>query len=694
MSGLGNLLNIGNNAIRATSVGINVTGNNIANVNTEGYVRQSVRFHESTPFDYNPGQLGAGAYAHEVYRNFDRYLENNYLSQNGYSSMWNEQSVIMQTVQAGFNESNTNGVHNQLTSFLQSWTELSTNPQSLAHREDLITQTQNLTMLYQNAVQSLANTKREMDEYINLAVSDINYIIDQLADINKEISVSYNPPKENCNALLNKRDQLVRELSSLVDIKVQDNGPRDFKVYLQEGMPLLENQTKYHLSTQGPFYENDTANFTGELHFEGSSAYEYTMEFVSDTEFKVSIDGGKTWIEDDKGNTTFTVPPVGEKLNVGELTISFSGEGLKEGDIPRFDIGDQFYIVPKDSVFWHEPTRDPINVSKNLDMESLGGKLGAYVNVRDKHISKYEAQLDALAESIIWEVNRIHSQGAGLEGFTHIIGTTEIEDTNLPLGSDWQNFAFHDRLTEGNLNMFFYDQSTGEPLMSGSLNFSSVAGTVENFDPSKHSLQDVADAINRSFPFKDENGDTQNYVTATIEGGMLQLTAAEDVEFKMGSDTSGLWAALGINTFFAGDDANSISINPYLVDHPEYVNSASIDGQDAGNVGDGTIAQLIGKLNETPIQINTVWEKRNESMLTYYASISSGVGSDTRNANFNADYYKTLADEANTQVQGVTGVSLDEEMTFLIKFQHSYTAAAKLISTADQMFETLLGMKQ
>ena len=44
--GLGNLLNIGNNAIRANQVGINVTGNNIANVNTVGYTRQSVRFQE------------------------------------------------------------------------------------------------------------------------------------------------------------------------------------------------------------------------------------------------------------------------------------------------------------------------------------------------------------------------------------------------------------------------------------------------------------------------------------------------------------------------------------------------------------------------------------------------------------------------------------------------------------------------
>ncbi|MDE7012187.1 MAG: flagellar hook-associated protein FlgK, partial [Mailhella sp.] len=232
MTGVSNLLNIGNNAVRANQVAINTTGNNIANSNTAGYVRQSVRFQESTPFDYRPGQIGTGAYAQEIYRNFDRYLENNYLSQNGLFNMWNEESVIMQTVQSTFNEANTDGIHDQLSNFLQAWTKLSTNPGSTAVREDIISKTQNLTMLYQNANKALADTKREMNEYINLAISDVNEIIDKLADVNQEISKSYNPPSNNCNSLLDKRDALVRELSTLVDVSVQDKGPRDFKVYL------------------------------------------------------------------------------------------------------------------------------------------------------------------------------------------------------------------------------------------------------------------------------------------------------------------------------------------------------------------------------------------------------------------------------------------------------------------------------
>ena len=81
-------------------------------------------------------------------------------------------------------------------------------------------------------------------------------------------------------------------------------------------------------------------------------------------------------------------------------------------------------------------------------------------------------------------------------------------------------------------------------------------------------------------------------------------------------------------------------------------------------------------------------------MSQYYASLVTTVGADTRLAKTNSEYHQTLTDDLNTQVSSASGVNLDEEMANLIKFQHSYTAAAKLITTADQMLQTLLGLKQ
>ncbi len=690
MSGIGGLLNTGNNALKGSQTAINVTGNNVANVNTVGYSRQSVRFHEAVPTDCYPGQIGNGSYVQEVYRNFDRFLENSFLDQNSQANMWMEQAAIMSSVESVFNESNTSGIHSQMSDFFSSWSTLSTTPDSASTREALLAQSKNMTALFKDTMSSLERTKEEMNQYIEQGVSAANDIIAQIANINGEIAEHHNPPYTNANTLLDQRDRLVRELGTLVDIKVQDRGPDDFSIYLKEGMPLVEGQVTFKLSNEGPFYENDTKNFEGELIIEGEDHREYTLEFINETEFRVSSDGGKTWATDPKGQSVFTAPPVGEQLKIGDLKISFEGGGYTEGETPRFDMGDRFYVVPKDNIQWHQPTRDPIDVSKTVNMESIGGKLGAYISSRDTAIGEYQDQLNALTNSLIWEVNRAHSQGTGLEPFTQNIGTTIVDDLNMPLGSSYQNIAYNDRLTGGNLNMFFFD-TEGKPLVAGELNFNPDPTSTEqmNFDPEKHSLRDVVDAVNRSY--KDDTG--KQLITASIQGGQLQMVAAEGVNYKMGSDTTGLWAALGVNTFFAGDNANNIEVNPHILDNPEHVNAQSIDGSGEGETGDGSIANLIAKLATEGVEISTTWSTSKDTLLGYYAGTVGKVGADARNANFNAKYYSTLASELANQSLSKSGVNLDEEMLLLIKFQHSYTAAAKLITTADEMFQTVLGLK-
>ena len=78
----------------------------------------------------------------------------------------------------------------------------------------------------------------------------------------------------------------------------------------------------------------------------------------------------------------------------------------------------------------------------------------------------------------------------------------------------------------------------------------------------------------------------------------------------------------------------------------------------------------------------------------YYATLVTKVGADTAAVKFTASSERTMATELNDRREEISGVSLDEEMSNLIRFQASYKAAAKLITTADEMIQTLLGLKQ
>jgi len=82
-----------------------------------------------------------------------------------------------------------------------------------------------------------------------------------------------------------------------------------------------------------------------------------------------------------------------------------------------------------------------------------------------------------------------------------------------------------------------------------------------------------------------------------------------------------------------------------------------------------------------------------ETISSYYSGLVSDVGADTAQAKYKYQYTEALSSDLNDQQQAISGVNIDEEMTNLIKYQHAYTAAAKLITTADEMMQVLLSLK-
>ncbi len=219
-----------------------------------------------------------------------------------------------------------------------------------------------------------------------------------------------------------------------------------------------------------------------------------------------------------------------------------------------------------------------------------------------------------------------------------------------------------------------------------------------NFDPAKHSLEDVVNAIN-GVKVTLSNGKEVQAFSASIQDNKLIIDMHPDtngeVEFAMGADSSGLMAGLGINTFFSGTGAQDIAVNTQIHNNTNLIASGQVNGQFQVNAGDNSIATEIGKLVDKKITITTMWKTvDNQSLGQYYANLVTTVGADRRLSKTNTEYHGALTQDLYDRVTSVTGVNMDEEMTNLIKFQHSYTAAAKLITTADEMLQTLLGLKQ
>ena len=553
---------------------------------------------------------------------------------------------------------------------------------------------------------SVKALQSQMDVSISQGVSRVNELAKSIASIKNQINANTIGGITNPNALLDQRDQLVREMATYVNVTTVDKGNGDFTVSLATGQPLVQGITTNSLEVLSARAENRLAvgsDYAGEVEFDGSDSHEYTVEILTggnavaagtagNPTFRVSLDGGKTWLRDDNGaelhyeisSNGSTIDPV----QVKNLKISFSS-------LTDFNAGDKFDIMPKTGLYWNEPTRGPQNVTPQTFFDGTenqnrvsGGKLASYFSIRDDNCGRYMDELDATAKSLIWEVNRIHSQGAGTKLFDYAQGQQGVQNSTVPLGSAQTVLPDAGKIQAGNVNFYFYDKTSGDYVSSGQLDFDSATAGVQNFDPAVHSLDDVVGAINNTFP-------TQ--LSASVQDGRLVITTAagSNLQFALGTDSTGMMAALGINTFFTGTDANSIAVNSQLHSNVNYIAAGQVNGQQQINVGDNVNATAIGKLADTNVTISTVWKTTtNQTLSQYYASRVTTVGADTRLAKTNSEYHATLTSDHDTQVSSASGVNLDEEMANLIKYQHSYTAAAKLITTADQMLQTLLGLKQ
>lgn len=706
MPGISSILDIGRWALFASQGSIQTIGNNISNVNTPGYARQEVRLEEGFSISGPFGQIGTGVKATEVFRHFNNFIEEQYNSKAGLSSRWEGIYQNLRAVDSLFNESISGGINDSLATFWEDWQNLSLRANDYSSREVLLGDTQNLVTALKNAEADLAMFQGQMNDFISQDVAKANRIMNDIAEINGLINAYHDEGINNANSLFDQRALLVRELGEIIDVDTVDNGSGDFLVLTKAGHTLVDGVETFRLAFEGPQSSKlllPGSTFEGDIHFDGNDDFEYTVEFVtggqvsnagSAAQFRVSLDGGKTWLRDDDGNERlFYARPDERKVQIGELAIWFGAEGDATADpTGQFVTGDKFIISPKQGLYWYKTTSSKVNVTPQISATGqddtrrvTGGSLAAHFNYRDYYLGRYRDKLDALSESIAWEVNRLHSQGAGLQRHNSIIGSYTVENSDTALASNSTGLHFGDKLQSGNLAVYVYDTSTGELASNASFGPLDFGGGAA-FDPDIHSLEDVVDAFNNTYG---------TFLTAEINNDAIQITSKSGYELGFGTDSTGLLAALGINTYFKGHSASTLEVNEKIVNDLDHINAGHVNGGDQTEEGDGTTASAIAALQYSSVNIRTEFEgTTSRTLQDYFNTFVATVGSDTANAGFNSTYQTALATDLNVRQQETSGVNLDEEMSNLVRFQHSYTAAAKLITTADELLQTVMAMKR
>ena len=180
---------------------------------------------------------------------------------------------------------------------------------------------------------------------------------------------------------------------------------------------------------------------------------------------------------------------------------------------------------------------------------------------------------------------------------------------------------------------------------------------------------------------------------------------AADMGFAFGDDqaeTSGLTAALGINTFFTGDGARNMGVNEKVQD-TKFLAAGKINGAD-GSVKQGDNRNALA-MTQAQDETHTMkqWEFRRGETTTsslietsiddYYSTLMGSLGVKSRNIKNSKAYADVMVNKMTEQRNAVSAVSLDEEMVNLMKYQHAYSAASKLLKTTDEMLNTLISVR-
>ena len=336
----------------------------------------------------------------------------------------------------------------------------------------------------------------------------------------------------------------------------------------------------------------------------------------------------------------------------GGVTVSVgSGQVLVEGT-HSYNLSTQVNDFGHRDVIWLDTENNSVTISDSI----FGGKIRGWLDTRDLDIRNQLNRMDTLAQRLMEDVNTLHENGYGMDGsngnafFTGAASATGVMDSLLSI--------------------------TAEEGGAGNLSITLVAGGTAGSETV------TTDPITGDIQIAIEDGVSTRDQIATALAGHTAIASVTP-----GAPLNTPWtldAGSDRVTLSGGASAAGIEVNSAIVSDANLIAAAQSLG---GVPGDNGNAIAIANLqNALTMNGNTV------TFDSYYASQVSDVGLAVRQAGSYYEHQSQMVLQLENYRESISGVSIDEEMVNLIKFQNAYQAAAKLITTADEMMQTVLNM--
>lgn len=219
--------NVAYSGLNAAQKGIQVTQNNITNMNTEGYARQELILKAQNVLSGQGVErsIGMGVINEKVNRVIDEYLVHQARAEKSNVGYYESMEADLTTIENYFNDNSSGSVTALMGEFFDAWEEVSKFPEESSYRTAVISAGELLVNKFAQVNDDLKSMAGQIETDVKIKVNQINTLVEKIENVNKRIAAS--GPNEP-NSLYDERDSYLDELSKLTDVKtkIDENNPR------------------------------------------------------------------------------------------------------------------------------------------------------------------------------------------------------------------------------------------------------------------------------------------------------------------------------------------------------------------------------------------------------------------------------------------------------------------------------------
>lgn len=644
---MANILNIAKSGLNAFQRALDVTGNNIANVGTSGYSRQTIEFRASSSMRFAGAYVGSGVLINSIKRNNDRFatqqVRETLTAKSQYETFFQQASQIDKLL----SQDGTN-VSKAIQSFFSAVNQLNDAPDNLASRGVMLNQSQLMVEQFNSLQKNLAEYQSNNTAQVSEVVAQINLLTKDIATVNSQLTTMRNSPE-----LLDKRDELLKELSKYVNVTVIDQGDSGISVGIGNGEVLVTGSQ-----------QRDLAVITG------ANGQGGTRIAIKDNNTSVDMTenlhsgmlGGLLDFENNVINQASQL--------LGQMAIGLAGVFNTQHRLGL----DMNNLLGKD--FFTDFNAMSFQLARSVPDKNNTGTASLSVaidNVSQTRLSDYQLIVTDTGTNEIRLIRQSDGQ------------STTLNWTNTPPAPPAGQFQI-DGLT-------IQVDDVGNLSNGDRFNLSPLKGAARDL-----SLQ-ISDAreIAMASPVRIQSA-LANTGNAPIKLGDLLNTASVDKSYRIEfvSDTQfnvvNVTDAITSGPFtFTPNTDNTImipdSITPsysvILSGLPKAGDTFTAD-YNTGGVGDNSNGLRLGA-----IQSGRIFEGQSESIFDRYAGLLANVGSRTNQAQTRSEAADILYNQATDFRNSKSGVDYNEEAANLIYFKQAFEAAGQLLSVSSQIMDYL-----